>query len=112
MPSPATRKASGKPRSSVREAAFRENGVNGEILCHLTADDLKEFGVVAVGPRRPLLVAIAELREDLHHGRRSDRPIIASTAATGRRQITVLFCDILGSTRSRRGWIRKNFAKS
>ena len=34
------------------EAAFRENGVNAEILRHLTADDLKELGVAAVGHRR------------------------------------------------------------
>src|SRR6202042_2350430 len=45
------------------EAAFRENGVRAEVLCHLTADDLKELGVTAVGHRRELLVAIAKLNE-------------------------------------------------
>jgi hypothetical protein len=29
------------------EAAFRENGVRPEVLCHLTADDLKELRVAA-----------------------------------------------------------------
>ena len=29
------------------EAAFRENGVRAEVLCHLTADDLKELRVAA-----------------------------------------------------------------
>ena len=43
------------------EAAFRENDVSAEELCHLTAEDLKELGVTAVGHRRRLLVAIAKL---------------------------------------------------
>ena len=46
------------------EAAFRENGVSAEVLRHLTADDLKELGVAAVGHRRQLLVAIAALRPE------------------------------------------------
>ncbi len=45
------------------EATFRENGVRAEVLCHLTAEDLKELGVAAVGHRRELLVAIAKLNE-------------------------------------------------
>ena len=45
------------------EAAFRENGVSAEILCHLTAEDLKGLGVAAVGHRRQLMVAIAKLNE-------------------------------------------------
>ena len=44
------------------EAAFRENDVSAEVLRHLTADDLKELGVAAVGHRRQLLEAIAKLR--------------------------------------------------
>ena len=46
------------------EAAFRENDVSAEVLCHLTAEDLKELGVAAVGHRRQLLVAIAALRPE------------------------------------------------
>ena len=41
------------------EATFRENGVSAEVLCHLTAEDLKELGVAGVGHRRQLVVAIA-----------------------------------------------------
>jgi SAM domain (Sterile alpha motif) len=44
------------------EAAFRQNGLNAEILRHLTADDLKDLGVAAVGHRRQLLVAIAAIK--------------------------------------------------
>jgi hypothetical protein len=44
------------------EAAFRGNGVGGEDLRHLTTEDLQDLGVVAVGHRRRLLVAIEALR--------------------------------------------------
>ncbi len=37
--------------------AFVENEVDWEILSKLTADDLREMGVVAVGHRRRLLAA-------------------------------------------------------
>jgi class 3 adenylate cyclase/tetratricopeptide (TPR) repeat protein len=91
------------------EAAFRENGVRAEVLCHLTADDLKELGVTAVGHRRELLVAIAKLNEQ----RTPDtvnpvvEPTIAASGPLGedavspgaeRRQLTVMFCDLVGST--------------
>ena len=44
------------------EAAFRENAINEAILPKLTAGDLKDIGVAAVGHRRVLLDAIAALR--------------------------------------------------
>ena len=85
--------------------AFRENKIDGEVLPNLTAEDLKDLGVVLVGDRRRLLRAIAALREEA-------RPVPAKPAetdghATGgapakaeaeRRQLTVLFCDLVGST--------------
>ena len=43
------------------EAAFRENGIDEEVLRHVTAEDLREVGVATVGDRRKLLAAIAEL---------------------------------------------------
>ena len=81
------------------EAAFRENGVSAEVLGHLTADDLKELGVAAVGHRRQLLVAIAKLRR--RRATRRLRPTenqLPSTSAGERRQLTVMFCDLVGST--------------
>ncbi len=45
------------------EAAFRENDVSAEVLCHLTAEDLEGLGVATIGHRRQLLVAIAKLNE-------------------------------------------------
>ena len=44
------------------EAAFRENEIDETVLPSLTAEDLKELGVTAVGHRRKLLDAIAALR--------------------------------------------------
>ena len=44
------------------EAAFRENGVDETVLPKLTAEDVRDLGVTAVGHRRKLLEAIAELQ--------------------------------------------------
>jgi SAM domain (Sterile alpha motif) len=45
------------------EAAFRENAIDDTVLPNLTAEDLKDLGLV-VGHRRTLLDAIAALRAD------------------------------------------------
>src|SRR5271167_1837577 len=79
-------------------AAFRENGVSAEALRHLTADDLKELGVAAVGHRRQLLVAIAELRDRAPSAARPAENQLALPSAGERRQLTVMFCDLVGST--------------
>ena len=44
------------------EASFRENEINDKVLPSLTAEDLKDLGVVMVGHRRMLLDAVAALR--------------------------------------------------
>ncbi|WP_247973878.1 SAM domain-containing protein [Bradyrhizobium sp. 195] len=46
------------------EQAFRENAIDEAILPKLTAEDLKDLGVTAVGHRRILLDAIAALRAE------------------------------------------------
>ena len=43
------------------EAAFRESSIDGQVLPHLTLEDLKEIGVATVGERRKLLAAIGSL---------------------------------------------------
>ena len=80
------------------EAAFRENGVGAEVLRHLTADDLKELGVAAVGHRRQLMVAIAELRDRAPSAARLAENQLALPSSGERRQLTVMFCDLVGST--------------
>jgi class 3 adenylate cyclase/predicted ATPase len=82
------------------EAAFRENDVGADVLLDLTAEDLEGIGVASIGHRRQLLVAIARLREDAAslQAIRSIGDHWAPISAAERRQITVLFCDIVGST--------------
>jgi class 3 adenylate cyclase len=86
------------------EAAFRENEIDGHILPNLTADDLKELGVMVVGHRRKLLTAIASLHRSLPA---SDIPTPAPPLprrdqpdqdTAERRQLTIMFCDLVGST--------------
>jgi class 3 adenylate cyclase/predicted ATPase len=76
------------------EQAFRDNAIDAAVLPELTAEDLKDLGVSLVGHRRKLLAAIAALRSDI--GSVSDAPAAASAAE--RRQLTVMFCDLVGST--------------
>jgi class 3 adenylate cyclase len=76
------------------EQAFRDNAIDAAILLELTADDLKDLCVDLVGHRRKLLAAIAGLRSDIDA---APEPA-AVASATERPQLTVLFCDLVGST--------------
>jgi class 3 adenylate cyclase len=84
------------------EAAFRENEIDDTVLPTLTAEDLKDLGVNIVGHRRKLLNAIAGLRPDAT-AKASPPDALPATDITAkdaaeRRQVTVLFCDLVGST--------------
>ncbi|WP_284736154.1 adenylate/guanylate cyclase domain-containing protein [Dongia deserti] len=88
------------------EQAFRENGVDEEILPRLTAEDLKDIGVTAVGHRRKLLDAIASLRQGSRAAVSETSPETKETAEARagraveaeRRQLTIMFVDLIGST--------------
>jgi SAM (Sterile alpha motif) domain-containing protein/adenylate/guanylate cyclase family protein len=86
---------------SEYESAFRDNQIDSEVLPKLTGDDLKELGLASVGHRRKLLSAIAELTgafaepAAVAKAIRLDPPV---HAAAERRQLTVMFCDLVGST--------------
>jgi class 3 adenylate cyclase len=97
------------------EAAFRDNDIDAAVLRELTTEDLISIGVTSVGHRRKLLSAIAALRA-------TDAPpnLTPPTAPSGgplpfpppqagegrvgveaeaeRRQLTIMFCDLVGST--------------
>ena len=84
-------------------AAFRENGIDEHVLCHVTAEDLRRIGVSAVGDRRRLLVAIGELAGASLSMELSPTPSFGLRPKTPevsaeRRPITVMFCDLVGST--------------
>ena len=92
------------------EAVFRENEITEKVLPNLTAEDLKDLGVSIVGHRRTLLDAIAALRAHAENeaptlatapAPSSDAtlPVAAVVEPAGeRRHITVMFCDLVGST--------------
>jgi predicted ATPase/class 3 adenylate cyclase len=82
------------------EAAFRENEITDKVLPDLTVDDLKDLGVTIVGHRRTLLNAITALRSDKHVEAAPAPPAPETPAkdTAERRQVTVLFSDLVGST--------------
>jgi class 3 adenylate cyclase/predicted ATPase len=80
------------------EEAFRDNAIDAAVLPELTADDLKDLGVNLVGHRRRLLAAIAALRSGDRLARAVPADQAAPTSAAERRQLTVMFCDLVGST--------------
>jgi class 3 adenylate cyclase/tetratricopeptide (TPR) repeat protein len=81
--------------------AFAENDIDADAVDALTSDDLKELGVSSLGHRKKLLAAIAERRQRIAGPGRPSRPVtrpqtIKSEAE--RRQLTVMFVDLVGST--------------
>ena len=96
------------------EAAFRDNAIDADLLMGLTAEDLKELGVTALGHRKRLLEAIAALHGAAGAARAADKSPRATPAqaqeteamrreaeapaGAERRHLTVLFCDLVGST--------------
>jgi class 3 adenylate cyclase len=80
-------------------SAFDDNDIDAEVLLKLTTEDLISIGVTSVGHRRKLLDAIAGL------GMTVPTAVVAAPAPGGpapvdaeRRQLTVMFCDVVGST--------------
>ena len=96
-------------------ALFEENEIDWEVLVELTAEDLVELGL-PLGPRKKLQKAIAALATDPPVDRdtaSAERELptphpSASTVSTPghpestdeaeRRHLTVVFCDLVGST--------------
>ena len=80
---------------------FAENDITFGILPHLTDQDLKELGVASLGHRRQLLLAIAELdgvQKDAAQPPAATEAPIAPHDTAERRQVTVMFSDLVGST--------------
>ena len=95
---------------------FAENGITAEALRHLTDQDLKDIGVL-LGHRRIILAAIGELASVASATPKADANVTAASAPTSaapsiaaasaapvmeavgeRRHVTVMFCDLVGST--------------
>ena len=87
------------------EAAFRDNEIDETVLPSLTHENLKELGVTALGHRLKLLEAITALRNDASGKAPSVKAATTSSTPSAppedraeRRQVTVMFSDLVGST--------------
>jgi len=80
------------------EAVFRDNEIDWEVLPQLTSEDLREIGVVAIGHRRKLLAAIGALGAEMPSAVTASSRDAPVPADAERRQLTVMFCDLVGST--------------
>jgi class 3 adenylate cyclase len=75
---------------------FAENGIELSVIRDLTENDLKELGVL-LGHRRKMLRAITELQR-VPANKSQARVEPAARDRAERRQLTVMFCDLVGST--------------
>jgi len=93
--------------------AFREKAIDAEMLRDLTADDLRKLGVGPISHWRKLLTAIAALRGDARDAAGEAEPTAAPKVSSEaeRRQLNVMFCDLVGSTLLRRALIPKICAR-
>src|SRR3954454_4221024 len=86
------------------EQPFRDHDIDADLLPTLTPDDLRDIGVASLGHRKRLLAAIAALTglTDAQPSPASPltpAPPPASTVQQAeRRQLTVMFADLVGST--------------
>jgi len=88
--------------------AFRENDIDDAVLADLTADDLIGLGVTSIGHRRKLLAAIGQLKarvppfsdaaSAIDPSLASQAEPVAGSGSAERRQLSVMFCDVVGST--------------
>ena len=78
---------------------FRDNEIDAEVLCDLTEGDLEKLSI-PLGPRKKLLRAITALTSAAPERAAAPPPLLTTlrTPEAERRQLTVLFCDLVGST--------------
>src|SRR5690348_16175839 len=76
---------------------FAENDIDVSVLRHLTDQHLKDLGV-SVGHRLKILAAIAELSGASSKQTDTPAPEPKPQNPAERRQLTVMFCDLVGST--------------
>ena len=74
---------------------FTDNDIDTQLLAHLTDADLKELGISSLGHRKTILSAIEALGQEVSEPSK----IKAAKGEAERRQLTVMFCDLVGSTK-------------
>lgn len=98
--------------------AFRDNQITAEVLPELTDADLRELGL-PLGPRKILLKTIQAMAMPPHfsgevEAARFEAEPVALTlpSRAERRHLSVMFCDLVGSTGLPPGWTPKIWARS
>lgn len=76
---------------------FGENAIDLSVVRDLTEQDLKDLGVL-LGHRRKMLRAISELKGDIPRTPQAVAKPAPRDGAAERRQLTVMFCDLVGSS--------------
>src|SRR5258708_7897948 len=80
------------------EATFRDNGIDLDVVASLSDDDLRELGLT-IGDRKRVLAAMsASAAPATLPSATAPQPASPPHAVAERRQLTVLFCDLAGST--------------
>jgi class 3 adenylate cyclase/tetratricopeptide (TPR) repeat protein len=77
---------------------FAENDISFAVLPDLTDQHLEKIGIASLGHRLQLLRAIAELSKDAPSAAAPTAPTAAPQDTAERRQLTVMFSDLVGST--------------
>ena len=73
---------------------FTNNDIDTQLLAQLTDVDLKELGISSLGHRKTILSAI----ETLIQNESEPTTTVTAKGEAERRQLTVMFCDLAGST--------------
>ena len=73
---------------------FADNDIDLQLLSELSDADLKEIGIASLGHRKKLLTAIEQLGSAESPSEKTER----TSGEAERRQLTVMFCDLAGST--------------
>ena len=76
---------------------FHENGIDVSVLPDLTDEDLEKLGLL-LGHRRKVLRALADLEANKTASAAVAPASPRTTDTAERRQLTVMFCDLVGST--------------
>ena len=78
--------------------AFEANDIDIDLLSQVDDQLLKDIGVSSAGHRLRIRNAIAKLGAQVQSGS-ADVPLMTAAAASAeRRQVTVMFSDLVGST--------------
>src|SRR5687767_6979255 len=80
---------------------FEAQRIELDVLAGLTDADLKEIGIAALGDRKRILSVIAQGIQELPASpvtQAAAASLPAAVHAAERRQLTVMFCDLVGST--------------